>query len=77
MKIHQQLNSHLDMNKQVHIDKADIEKEELEQIAFSKSPKENPKRQITINNCIFEMKKGETEEQAIKRLTNTFKNSTL
>ena len=77
MKIHQQLNSHRDMNKQVHIDKADIEKEEAEQIAFSKSPKENPKRQITINNCIFEMKRGETEQQATRRIKSTFKNSIL
>ena len=61
----------------VHIDKNDIEKEKLEQIAFSKSPKENIKRQIIINNCIFEMRKGETEQQARLRINGTYKNTIL
>jgi len=65
------------MNKQVHIDKADIEKEKAEQIAFSKSPPVNRKRQITINNCIFEMKKGETEQDARLRINGTYKDTIL
>ena len=77
MKIHQQLTMHRDLNKQVHIDKADIEKEKLERIAFSKSPKENIKRQIIINNCVFEMRKGETEQQARLRINGIYKDTIL
>ena len=77
MKIHQQLSGHRDMNKIVLIDKNDIEKEKAEQKAFSKSSKINYKRHIKIDNCYFEMRKGETKQQATERLTKTFKHSIL
>ena len=41
------------------------------------SPEVNYKRTAKVCNCIFECKKNETKEQAIKRLTKTFKNSIL
>jgi len=41
------------------------------------SPFVNHKRAITIDKCIFEMKKGETPEQAETRIKNTYKKNQL
>jgi hypothetical protein len=41
------------------------------------SPNVNLQKSITINSCIFEIRKGETKLQAETRIKSTYKNNQL
>jgi hypothetical protein len=66
-----------DSRKSVLLDKHELENDKRLKEVLNKSPKTDKLKVFKINNTIFFLKKDETKEHGIKRITKLFKNSIL